>query len=139
MKHKSKLLKRRKKSFKISNNVLSSFRFALNGIFYCYKSSRNFKIHLIIAKLALILGFIFNLNLNEFMIIIATIMSVLILESLNTGIESLVDLQVEKRFNKLAKISKDCAAASVFLASINSIIVAVYIFFPKIQLFFINK
>ena len=68
------------------------------------------------------------------MIIISTIFSVLILELLNTAIESLVDLNVKNKFDKLAKISKDCSAASVLLASFNSIFVAAFIFFPKIKL-----
>ena len=66
----------------------------------------------------------------------STIMSVLILEILNTSIESIVDLVVKKEFSSLAKISKDTSAGAVLLASINSVIIAVYIFFPKIKLLF---
>ena len=63
-------------------------------------------------------------------------MSVLILEILNTSIESIVDLVVKKEFSSLAKISKDTSAAAVLLASINSVIIAVSIFLPQIKLFF---
>ena len=72
------------------------------------------------------------------MIIIATICSVLILELINTSIESTVDLIVENNFKKLAKIAKDCSAASVLLASLNSILVAAYIFLPRIRILFFN-
>jgi len=65
---------------------------------------------------------------------LSTIFSVLILELINTAIESVVDLNVKRKFNKLAKISKDCSAASVLLASINSLFVAAFIFFPKIRI-----
>ena len=67
-----------------------------------------------------------------------TIFSVLILEILNTAIESLVDLVVKKKFSKLAKIAKDCSAGAVFLASINSVIIGLYLFIPKIKLLFLN-
>ncbi len=61
---------------------------------------------------------------------------ILILEILNTSIESIVDLVVKKEFSILAKISKDTSAGAVLLASINSVIIAVYIFVPKIKLLF---
>ena len=41
-------------------------------------------------------------------------MSVLILEILNTSIESIVDLVVKKEFSILAKISKDTSAGAVY-------------------------
>ena len=72
------------------------------------------------------------------MILFPVIMSVLILEILNTSIESLVDLIVEKKFSNLAKIAKDCSAGAVLLASINSVIIALYLFVPKIKLLFLN-
>ena len=84
----------------------------------------------------LIIGFLLQISLSNYVILIATIMSVLILEILNTSIESIVDLVVKKEFSSLAKISKDTSAGAVLLASINSVIIAVYIFVPKIKLLF---
>jgi len=60
-------------------------------------------------------------------ILIATIMSVLILEILNTSIESIVDLVVKKEFSSLAKISKDTSAGAVLLASL-ILLLLLYIF-----------
>ena len=85
---------------------------------------------------ALIISFLLKISLSNYVILIATIMSVLILEILNTSIESIVDLVVKKEFSILAKISKDTSAGAVLLASINSVIIAVYIFVPKIKLLF---
>ena len=85
---------------------------------------------------SLIIGFLLKISLSNYVILIATIMSVLILEILNTSIESIVDLVVKKEFSILAKISKDTSAGAVLLASINSVIIAVYIFVPKIKLLF---
>ena len=129
-------LKNRIESYKTSSNVLKSFKYAFSGISYVLKTSRNFKIQLIFAVTSLLIGFVMQISQSNYVILIATIMSVLILEILNTSIESIVDLVVKKEFSSLAKISKDTSAGAVLLASINSVIIAVYIFFPKIKLLF---
>ena len=136
MQNKTKLFESRKKSYKTSKNILISFKYAFNGIFYVFKTSRNFKIQLFFALISLILGFLLQISKSNYLILIATIMSVLILEVLNSSIESLVDLIVKKEFSNLAKITKDTSAGAVLLASINSVIIAVYIFVPKIKLLF---
>ena len=138
MKSKTKLLKSRRKSYRTSQNVLISFRYAFNGIKYTFKNSRNFKIQFFLASFSLTLGFILQFDKNDYLILLVTIFSVLILEILNTTIESLVDLVVKKRFSKLAKITKDSSAGAVLLASINSVIIALYLFIPKIKLLFLN-
>ena len=125
-------------SFRTSRNIFQSFKYAFNGIVYCFKFTRNFRIELILGSLSIIFSFVLKLNANEYIILSSTIFSVLMLELLNTSIESLVDLTVEKNFNKLAKVAKDCSSASVLLASVNSIFVAVYLFFPKIKLILNN-
>ncbi len=136
MEKKINYLENRKESYKTSNNVFISFKYAFCGISYVLKTSRNFKIQLIFAVISLIIGFLLQINLSHYMILVATIMSVLILEVLNTSIESIVDLVVKKEFRSLAKIAKDTSAGAVLLASINSVIIALYIFFPKIKLLF---
>ena len=129
-------LKNRIESYKTSSNVLKSFKYAFSGISYVLKTSRNFKIQLTFAVTSLMIGFLLQISKSNYLILIATIMSVLILEILNTSIESIVDLVVKKEFSSLAKISKDTSAGAVLLASINSVIIAVYIFVPKIKLLF---
>ena len=136
MEKKIKTLENRKESYKTSSNVFISFKYALSGISYVLKTSRNFKIQLIFAVTSLMIGFLLQINLSNFVILIATIMSVLILEILNTSIESTVDLVVKNEFNMLAKVSKDTSAGAVLLASFNSVIIALYIFVPKIKLLF---
>ena len=136
MQKKINSLENRKESYKTSNNVLMSFKYAFSGIYYVLKTSRNFKIQLIFAVISLMIGFLLQISQSNYVILIATIISVLILEILNTSIESIVDLVVKKEFSSLAKISKDTSAGAVLLASINSVIIALYIFFPKIKLLF---
>ena len=129
-------LKNRIESYKTSSNLIKSFKYAFSGISYVLKTSRNFKIQLIFAITTLMIGFFLQISQSNYVILIATIMSVLILEILNTSIESIVDLVVKKEFSSLAKLSKDTSAGAVLLASINSVIIAVYIFVPKIKFLF---
>ena len=136
MEKKIKSIQNRKESYKTSSNLLLSFKYAFSGISYVLRTSRNFKIQLIFTFASLVIGFLLKISLSNYVILIATILSVLILEILNTSIESIVDLVVKKEFSSLAKISKDTAAGAVLLASINSVIIAVYIFVPKIKLLF---
>ena len=136
MQKKIKSLENRKESYKTSKNLLISLKYAFSGIYYVLKTSRNFRIQLIFALTSLMIGFLLQISLSNYVILVSTIMSVLILEILNTSIESIVDLVVKKEFSSLAKISKDTSAGAVLLASINSVIIAVSIFFPKIKLLF---
>ena len=138
MKSKAKLLKSRSKSYKTSKNVLISFRYAFSGIKYTFKNSRNFKIQVLFALFSLIIGSILQLDKSDYLIMLVTIFSVLTLEIINTSIESLVDLVIKKKFSNLAKIAKDCSAGAVLLASINSVIIGLNLFIPKIKLLFLN-
>tara|TARA_B100001996_G_C18278967_1_gene446187 strand:- start:69 stop:479 length:411 start_codon:yes stop_codon:yes gene_type:complete len=136
MPRKINFLENRKESYKTSKNLLISLKYAFSGIYYVLKTSRNFRIQLIFALTSLMIGFLLQISLSNYVILVSTIMSVLILEILNTSIESIVDLVVKKEFSSLAKIAKDTSAGAVLLASINSVIIAVSIFFPKIKLLF---
>jgi len=136
MEKKIKSIENRKESYKTSNNVLKSFKYAFSGISYVLRTSRNFKIQLIFTVAILIIGFLLKISLSNYVILIATIMSVLILEILNTSIESIAYLVVKKEFSNFAKYSKDTSAGAVLLASIISVIIAVYIFVPIIKLLF---
>ena len=136
MQKKNNLLESRIESYKTSKYVFISFKYALNGIYYVFKTSRNFKIQKVFALIRLITGYLLQISKSSYLILFATIMSVLILETLNTSIETIVDLVIKKEFSNLAKIAKDTSAGAVLLASINSVIIAVYIFIPKIKLLF---
>ena len=126
----------RKRSYKTSQNLFKSFEYAFSGIKHNFNYTKNFRIQLFCGIFTLGFSFLLKCDITQLMILFATVISVLILEILNTSIESIVDLIADKKFYKLAKIAKDCSAASVLLASINSFFVALYIFFPKISLLF---
>ncbi len=112
-------------------SLLKAFKCAFDGVRHAVTTQRNFKIHLSVAFIAILLSFIFKLNLTEVAIVVVCIFSVFALELINTAIESIVDL-VSPEWNELAKHAKDCAAGAVLIVSIMSVIIAFIIFLPKV-------
>lgn len=113
--------------------LVKSFKYAFEGVKYVLKTQPNMKIHFIVGFIAILLGIFFNISEGEWLSLVLVIGFVIILEFINTAIESLVDLYTE-RFNFLAKVSKDVGAATVLVMAIISVIVGLIIFLPKIIL-----
>ena len=65
-------------------------------------------------------------------IITLTCALVLILELLNTALESIVDLTVGQSYHELAKVAKDCAAGSVMVSAIAALLVAFFVITPSV-------
>ena len=113
------------------HSLFKSFQFAFEGAWVAFKKGRNFRIQVGVGVLALALGFILKLTPYEFVDLVLIISLVLILELLNTAIESMVDM-VSPEIRAEAKIAKDVSAAAVLIASIGSILIAAFIFLPKL-------
>lgn len=112
-----------------------SFKYAFQGAATLFHETPNAIIHLIMAILAVLLGFIFSISATEWLAIIIVIGLVLVLEAINTSIESLADL-VSKERNESIKKVKDLAAAGVLIASMAALVIGILIFLPKfIELF----
>lgn len=107
-------------------SFFNSFLFAINGIKLCFLQ-RNFKIHFVCSIIAIIVGFILNINLKEWCIIWICIGLVISLEMINTAIEQLVNL-IEPNYNSKAGAIKDVAAGAVLVSSVISAIIGVMIF-----------
>jgi undecaprenol kinase len=89
------------------------------------------KIHLFFTMLVVLLGFLLQVSLVEWMFLLLSIGGVISLELINSSIENLVDLVTEE-FHPLAKKAKDMAAAAVFIFSMVSIIIGMIIFIPRL-------
>ncbi len=118
-----------------SKNLFYSFGYAIQGLFSAFKQERNLKFHLIAIFCVLLAGVLLKLPSIEWIICILLFGIVLISELINTAIESTVDL-VSPEINPLAKQAKDIAASAVFVSAIISVIVAGFIFLPKLFLIF---
>ena len=122
----------KRSSWKIAKDLPTSFLYAAKGLKYAFSTQRNFRIHVGFALLAFALGLLLGLNKSDLAIMALTATSVLVVELLNTAIESVVDLAIGKRFHPLAKIAKDCSAGAVLVASISSLVIAILLLVPPL-------
>ena len=111
-----------------------SFSYAFEGIFTCIRNERKMKIHIAVAALVVIAGWILGLSITEWCICLGLFGLVMALELVNTAVEAVVDLVTTER-HPLAKIAKDTAAGAVLIAAIMAAIVGLLIFVPKGLLF----
>lgn len=110
---------------------LRRFKYTFYGFKTLLLKDHNYLLHIVIAIITIILGYICQLSATEWLFIILAIFLVLTIEAVNTAIECVVDL-VTSDYHELAKQAKDIAAFSVMLASIFALITGLVIFLPHI-------
>ena len=122
----------KKKAQKLHNkNFIDAWYNAINGVIYATTTQANIKKQLVIAVLVMVLSLFFDLTTAEFLCLVFSVMLVIIVEMVNTAIETVVDLYTDI-YHPKAKIAKDVGAGAVILAAINSVIVGYFLFFDKI-------
>ena len=109
---------------------IRSFVYAGRGIRLVFSSEANMKIHIVVATLVVICGFIFNINTTEWIACLLCIGLVFGAEMINTAIENVVDL-ASPDYQELAGKAKDIAAGAVLICAIVSVIIGILIFLPK--------
>ena len=113
------------------SEIVMSFAYAFAGLRYCFRTQRNFRVHIAIAVVAVLLGLLLGLAWVEWAIMATVIVMVLGAEMVNTMVESLVDL-VTQDYHPLAKVAKDVSAGVVLLMAIGAAVVGILIFAPKL-------
>ncbi len=111
--------------------MLNSFKYAIRGIRDALKSEPNLRFHFLASVLVIISAFYLNFDFREVTILFLTIFFVFTLELVNTIIEKLVDMH-SKEISEEARIIKDISAGVVLLGAISSIIIASFLFLPKL-------
>lgn len=114
----------------LKHPVINSFPYAIEGLKLALKNEPNFRVHILIGFLVMLLAITFQFSPIELAILILTIGFVVILELVNTMLESVVDL-VSPNIKKEAKIAKDVAAGSVLIAAMMSVLIGIILFLPK--------
>ncbi len=127
-----KLASKRELSWRVATNLFVSFKYAWCGITYAFQTQRNFRIHVGVGVLAMGLAIFLHLQLLEMAVIGLTSGLVLVMELLNTAIESVVDLAVKQTYHELAKIAKDCAAGAVLVSAMVAVMVAGVLILPPL-------
>jgi|LakMenEpi03Aug12_release.lakeMendotaPanAssembly.Ray.scaffolds.fasta_scaffold02868_11 undecaprenol kinase len=121
-----------KTKFFSARQLGKSLSLAFHGLQNAWKKEQNFRIEIIALIFISALGFYLRINLLEWIWILISAFLVISAELLNTAIERLTDLVVERRKTSLAKQAKDIAAAAVLTLSFQALIAGSVVFVPKI-------
>jgi diacylglycerol kinase len=111
--------------------VVRSFGYAFEGLALMLRTQPNFLVHVCAALIALLLGVVLHLTPVEFAVVCITIGLVLVVECVNTALETLCDL-VSPGYHPLVKRAKDVSAAAVLVAAIASVAVALFVYLPHL-------
>ncbi|MCW1735103.1 diacylglycerol kinase family protein [Anaerorudis cellulosivorans] len=111
---------------------IQSFRFAFRGLRTLFRETPNARIELVMALLAVALGFLLHISATEWLAICIVIGMVPACEALNTAIERLSDYVSQHQKHPIIRKVKDVAAAGVLIAAIAALAVGILIFLPKL-------
>jgi len=112
---------------------LKSFSYAFNGLKILLKEEHNARIHLVVAGLVIIAGFVLNISLFEWLVVCILIGLILAMEIINSVVENICDY-ISPKWDAVIKKVKDLMAAGVLIIAIISVICGIIIFAPKLYL-----
>jgi diacylglycerol kinase (ATP) len=102
-------------------------KYAAKGLSEIFNTQNNFRIQIFIGLLVLFISLFLNLTGIEFLWIAFAVMIVLLMESLNTVIEKIMDF-INPEYNHIVGKIKDISAAIVLIAAVFSVVIGVIIF-----------
>ncbi|MBS0956894.1 diacylglycerol kinase family protein [Leuconostoc pseudomesenteroides] len=115
-----------------NSSFFRALKNSLHGIWMILVRERNLRIHIFLGFLILIAGLHYGLVRSDWLWVTVAVFTVISSEFLNTIIEALVDLVVEKRYHPLAGLAKDVAAGGVLAAVAFEIIILLIVFQPYV-------
>jgi len=119
-------------------SLKKSFKYAFNGLAFCFKTQKNMVIHAMAGLLVLALAWWLGISTTEKLFLLMAIFLVIILETINTALEKAVDVAT-RDFNHVAHIAKDVAAGAVLLGAFFAVIVGLLVMGPPLLEFLIGK
>ena len=108
-----------------------SLKNAFNGVKWAFKTQPNYGVHFFFSLLALFGSWLLKISYFELLIIILLIIIGFVIETINTGIEATTDA-IDREIRDDIKVAKDVSAASMLIFAIGAVIIAGFIFIPKI-------
>ncbi|MBD1432556.1 diacylglycerol kinase family protein [Sphingobacterium sp. DN00404] len=118
------------KKFTLGRRI-RSFKYAFKGLLHLIREEPNARIHFVAGIIAIICGWYFDIDKSEWLAVILCIGIVFTTEILNTAVENICDY-ISPTYHHKIKIIKDLAAAAVLISALMSVVIAVYIFGPKL-------
>lgn len=108
--------------------ILNATRYSFSGICVAFRYEIAFRQEVLLACVLLPCVFSLPLQLNYKVLLISSMIIILIVELINSGIETIVDM-VSPEYHEHAKQAKDLGSAAVLFSQINLFIVACFAFF----------
>ncbi|MBU7455532.1 diacylglycerol kinase family protein [Leuconostoc fallax] len=120
------------KKIERNSNFFRALKNSLRGIWMILVRERNMRIHIVLGFCILLAGLYYDLARSDWLWVAVAVFTVISSEFLNTIIEALVDLVVNKTYHPLAGLAKDVASGGVLVAAIFEFIILAIIFQPYI-------
>jgi len=118
------------KKFSLRSRI-KSFRYAIAGIIIFVRQEHNARIHAVATVAVIIAGIVFHVSYAEAATLTVVTGVVWITEMLNTCLERMADI-VHPEIHPTIRFIKDLAAGAVLVAAITEVVVALFIFIPKL-------
>ncbi|MBS9335973.1 diacylglycerol kinase family protein [Fructobacillus sp. M1-21] len=142
----SSLIQRRSEEREISDehgrqtgrnrNFFKSLFNALKGVFLVLIRERNMRFHVGFALIVLAGGLYLGLNRSEWLWVVIGVFLAIYGEFVNTVVEAVIDLMVDKRYHPLAGLVKDVSAGMVLVSVAAEMVILFLIFQPHLWHFF---
>ena len=113
------------------NKLIKSFGYAFQGVFTAITKERNMRIHIVcmIYMFFFLFAFdFFEITRTQLAILFIACGQVIAAELINTAIEAIIDAQ-DKEHTKHGKIAKDCAAGTVLVFAVFSVLCGIAIMY----------
>lgn len=101
--------------------VFKALFYSMDGLMSSMKHEAAFRQEVLLAAVLIPASFLLNVPLAQHLALVASVLLVLIVELLNSAVESVVD-DISLRNRPLAKRAKDMGSAAVFLSLLNCFI-----------------
>lgn len=121
-----------------STSFIKSASHAFDGLYLAFRSQRNFRKHLYIASVVLLISLLLKVSIFAFCILLLTNSLVLVLELLNSVFEFALDAYYKNKYSRLVKFAKDISAASVLLMAVTSMIIAFFILGDRVYQYYMG-
>lgn len=108
-----------------------AFKYAHNGLWWALTTQENYKIHLFLSAIALVLCAFLEVSYYELLVILLLIVIGFVVECINTAVELTLDA-IDKDWRQDIGLAKDVAAGAMLLFAIGALVIAGIIFVPKI-------
>ncbi len=111
-----------------------SFKNAYDGLVWVIKTEQNYRIHISLSIIALLLGYLLHISYFEFLIVLILIFLGLAIEMVNTSIEEATDA-IDTKWRQDLKIAKDVAAGAMLVFAFGALVISAIIFIPRLIIF----